>query len=80
EDGGLLNGKLYGVAIEGVVNEDRQNGFGINEYLGKARFKLVSLGDLSLDKDGMDTQKISIESGVTQFLRIEDGSWNPVQG
>lgn len=66
-------------------------GFGCGEYIGQARFRLVDLGDRSklsplADDDqsavaehnpGVSLQRHSIRNQITQFLRIEDGAWDP---
>ena len=80
ERAGLTNGALYGVQIGAGVHEDRQHGYGTNEYRSSAAFSLVKLGDLSADPDGRRLQRLSIERGVSQFLRLEDGAWNTVAG
>ncbi len=99
---GLVGGRLYGVQV--VLNdapvkwEHREYGFGQNSYVGKARFRLIDLGDRSKviplppetdsdgcpvfaqDNPGIALQRDSIALGVTQFLRPEDGAWDPRVG
>ncbi|MDX1698439.1 MAG: hypothetical protein R3308_09140, partial [Thiohalobacterales bacterium] len=80
ERAGLTNGQLYGVQIGAGVHEDRQLGYGQKTYRSSADFSLVSLGDLSDDPDGRRLQRLSVERGISQFLRLEDGAWNTVEG
>ena len=82
ERAGLANGQLYGVQVKVngklVPGEDPAFVFG-NAAEGrvlKARFGLHDFGDVSR-KTGNALQRESIEAGVTQFLRIEDGAWDP---
>ena len=91
---GLTGGTLYGVqvVVEGrpVYWEHRDYGFGASGYVGQAEFRLVDLGDRSKantsnagfaqDNPGIALQRESIEKGVTQFLRPEDGAWDPRDG
>jgi len=91
EKAGLTNGRLYGVQVvlddgETIIGaEDDELGFGGSHSEGKrlneARFRLVDLEDRSEqhpeDQPGVQLQKRSIEQKVTQFLRPEDGSWDP---
>lgn len=72
ERAGLTNGRLYGIAVQGVIDEDRLSGLGENVK----RFDLVSLGDVS-GKSGATVQSESEANGVTEFLRPEDGHWDP---
>lgn len=82
---GLLNGELFGVKVEvdgaAVPWENEEFGFGTKSEVHKAKFRLHSLGDRSkdspADNPGVALQKDSITNGITQFLRIEDGSWDP---
>jgi hypothetical protein len=68
---GLTNGRLFGVRVPGVPLEDRTNG--IN---GVTRFELAELGDVS-GLNGAAIQTASVAAGVTEFLRPEDGAWDP---
>jgi hypothetical protein len=68
---GLTNGKLYGIAVAGAAVEDRVNGVG-----GTKRFSLVEMVNAkSITGAALDTA--SIAAGVTNFLRPEDGAWDP---
>jgi hypothetical protein len=68
---GLTNGKLYGVAVAGLLTETSA---GIPSA-GTA-FTLVDLGDVkAMSLTTLNTN--SVNAGVTTFLRPEDGSWDP---
>lgn len=69
---GLGQGSLYGVRVPNVPLEDRTNG--IN---GVTTFELADLGDVS-GKTGAQIQADSLANGVTEFLRPEDGAWDPI--
>jgi len=69
---GLGQGSLYGVRVPGAPLEDRTNG--VN---GVTTFELADLGDVS-GKTGAQIQADSVASGVTEFLRPEDGAWDPI--
>ena len=75
ERAGLANGLLYGVrAVNAgvpVALEDRTTILG-----GANRFELAGLGDVSA-KTGAQLQTDSLAASVTQFLRPEDGCWDP---
>ncbi|MEJ7639314.1 MAG: alkaline phosphatase PhoX [Singulisphaera sp.] len=68
---GLSNGNLYGIAVNGVPVESRETGVG-----APTRFSLANLGDVSA-KTGAQLQTDSDTAGVTEFLRPEDGHWDP---
>ncbi|MBL4701081.1 MAG: DUF839 domain-containing protein [Phycisphaeraceae bacterium] len=71
---GLTNGLLYGIAVEGVPAENREQGIG-----GVARdFTLASLGDASGFK-GPSLEEKSVKLSVTAFNRPEDGHWDPMR-
>lgn len=71
ERAGLAQGTLYGVRVPGISLEDRLNGLsGVNV------FELASLGDAS-GLTGAQVQAASAAAGVTEFLRPEDGAWDP---
>jgi len=82
ERAGLANGRLFGLQV--TVNGKRLLGEDAAFVLGgaalgritKARFGLHGFGDVSR-KTGNTLQRESIEAGVTQFMRIEDGAWDP---
>lgn len=71
EKAGLTGGKLYGVAVDGLLTE-------MNASVPAAgtTFTLESLGDIR-DVSGDSINKLSNSKGVTNFLRPEDGAWDP---
>jgi len=70
---GLTNGKLYGIAVAGAPVEDRINGVG-----GTKRFSLVEIPNAK-SITGAALDAVSISAGVTNFLRPEDGAWDPMR-
>lgn len=72
ERAGLAQGSLYGVKVPGVPLEDRSAGVGGTSVA----FGLASLGDVS-GKTGAQIQSASTAAGITEFLRPEDGAWDP---
>lgn len=72
EAAGLTNGSLYGVKVDGVFGEDRETGIGTPSR----DFSLASLGNVE-NKSNVELQQASIDAGVSQFLRVEDGAWDP---
>lgn len=69
---GLTNGLLYGLSVQGVATENRTTGIG-----GSSKaFALTALGNAT-DKSGSILNTESIAAGVTNFLRPEDGAWDP---
>lgn len=88
---GTLFGLQVYIDNDVVLAEDHDLGFGGGHsggaFVGEARFRLVDLGDRSTHKltknglvkynPGTALQKDSLDEGVTQFLRLEDGCWDP---
>jgi hypothetical protein len=69
---GLTNGNLFGIAVDGAPIESRTTGVGAT-----ARgFSLSPLGDVT-GRTGAEIQAASTAAGVTEFLRPEDGAWDP---
>lgn len=68
---GLTNGKLYGVAVSGLTAEVSASFPAAN-----TAFSLVDLGSIK-DSTGASLNTMSNAKGVTNFLRPEDGSWDP---
>lgn len=68
---GLTNGKLYGVAVSGLSAEVSASFPAPN-----TTFSLVDLGSIR-DSSGAALNTLSNTKGVTNFLRPEDGSWDP---
>jgi hypothetical protein len=84
ERAGLANGNLYGVRVKAngavVTGENKDFVFGSGPAaVTSARFELVNLGDVS-GKTGVQIEDDSIANQVTQFIRIEDGAWDPREG
>ena len=71
EKAGLTNGKLYGVAVNGLTTE-------ISGSIPAANttFTLADLGNLET-VSGATLNTNSNTANVTNFLRPEDGAWNP---
>ncbi len=68
---GLTNGRLYGVAVDGLANESSTGIPAAN-----TNFRLVDLGNVR-DSSGTALNALSNAKGVTNFLRPEDGAWDP---
>jgi len=68
---GLTNGKLYGVAVTGLTAEVSASFPAAN-----TAFSLVDLGSIK-DSTGASLNTLSNAKSVTNFLRPEDGSWDP---
>ena len=71
---GLTNGTLYGVLANNTRTEDRTNGIGLAKGVSGA-FTLLALPDQSAA--GANTELAADTAGCTEFLRPEDGSWDP---
>jgi PKD repeat protein len=72
---GLANGTLYAVVANAIRNEDRTTGIGTAKGQA-APFTLVSLGDNSVSP-APNTETLADTAGATEFLRPEDGAWDP---
>lgn len=68
---GLNNGKLFGVAVTGMPSESSAS-----VPAAGTRFGLYDLGSVQ-KRTGAAIDSISMASGVTNFLRPEDGAWDP---
>ncbi|MGH6841377.1 MAG: phytase, partial [Methylocella sp.] len=84
EQAGLANGNFYGVRVRvnGAVVTGENKDFVFSSAapaVTSARFELVSFGDVS-GKTGVQIQDDSITNQVMQFIRIEDGAWDPRRG
>lgn len=71
EKAGLVGGKLYGVAVSGLTTETS----GSVPAAGTS-FSLAELGDVH-NMTGAALNNASNTIGVTNFLRPEDGAWDP---
>jgi hypothetical protein len=70
EKAGLTNGKLYGIAVSGLLTET-------NSTTGvSTAFTMVDLGDVTT-MTGAALETASSNAGVTKFLRPEDAAWDP---
>jgi secreted PhoX family phosphatase len=80
EQAGLTNGRLYGVAVsvkgQPVTEESNAFGLGTSAFVGRGRFALRDLGDVS-NLDALQLEQASIAAGVTRLQRPEDGAWDP---
>jgi hypothetical protein len=72
EKAGLTNGNLYGVAVTNLVAETSTAIPAAN-----TTFSLINLGDVSAIT-GASLNTMSNNMGVTNFLRPEDGAWDPM--
>jgi hypothetical protein len=83
ERAGLTNGYLYGVRVldKGTVvtGENKDFVFGSTALVTSARFELHNFFDVS-GMTGVEIQDAAIANEVTQFVRIEDGAWDPRRG
>jgi hypothetical protein len=68
EKAGLVGGKLYGIAAD--FSTETQAGTSL-----AGSFHLANLGDVS-PRNGTELQQYSDASGVSQWLRPEDGAWD----
>lgn len=71
ERAGLTGGRFYGVKVPNVSFESRTSGL-----FGETRFSLHSFGNVS-SWTGAQLQTASNAAQVTNFLRPEDGAWDP---
>lgn len=85
ERAGLANGNLFGIRVRTsagavVTGENRDHVFASSApAVTSARFEVVDLGDVS-NKTGVQIEDASIAQQATQFIRIEDGGWDPRPG
>lgn len=68
---GLTGGKLYGVGVLGLLNESSGSTPAANSV-----FNLIDLGTVQ-NLTGATLNTNSNNAGVTNFLRPEDGAWDP---
>lgn len=68
---GLTGGLLYGVSVSGVLFETQALNIPAN-----TNFSLTPLGAIQ-NMSGTNQQTLSASLGVTEFLRPEDGAWDP---
>lgn len=72
EKAGLTNGNLYSIYVNGMLTETNTNMPAPN-----TSFTTINLGDVS-HIDGTTLNTNSNNAGVTNFLRPEDGAWDPL--
>lgn len=68
---GLTNGKLYGVAVTGLLTETSAS-----VPAPGSPFTLAELGDVSALTGSVINTNSNV-AGITTFLRPEDGAWDP---
>jgi hypothetical protein len=68
---GFTNGQLYGVRVSGIPDETRETGIPSG-----TPFELFNFGNVE-NQTGAYLQATSEIAGVTEFLRPEDGAWDP---
>lgn len=68
---GLIGGKLYGVAVNGLITESSSSIPAPN-----TSFSLTDLGNIQ-NATGAYINSLSNSLGITNFLRPEDGLWDP---
>ncbi len=81
---GLTNGSLYGLRVEVngtiVTGEDKDFVFATAApAITSARFVPLDAGDVS-GLTGVQLQDAALTYQVTQFIRVEDGAWDPRPG
>ncbi|MBA3684711.1 MAG: DUF839 domain-containing protein [Planctomycetes bacterium] len=76
ERSGLVGGRVFGVSVPHAPLEIRETGVGAGKGVPVA-FTMAALGDLSAST-GAQIQTLSQAMGVTEFLRPEDGAWDPL--
>ena len=70
EKAGLTKGKLFGIAVSGLLTETS-----LSIPSDNTAFSMVDLGDVK-DSTGFQLNRFSTDKGVTTFLRPEDGVWD----
>ncbi|HQQ94770.1 MAG TPA: choice-of-anchor D domain-containing protein [Bacteroidia bacterium] len=70
EKAGLFGGKLYGIAVLGLVNESS------GVIASGTKFNLIDMGSVAA-QTGSVINTNSNNYGVSNFLRPEDGAWDP---
>lgn len=72
ERAGLVGGTLYGVNVEGMPAEDRED----RDEVPAKRFHLEAIPNEGV-RDGKAMEAFSFSQGITGFHRLEDGGWDP---
>ncbi len=73
EKAGLTNGNLYSLRVQGFQNESRSS------VPPPSRFDFYSHGD-ARNQTGAQIDSDGFNNGAANFLRPEDGSWDPRPG
>jgi hypothetical protein len=74
EKAGLTNGTLYGVHVNGIVGNDES---ATTAFAGDvSTFTMIAMPDQS-NRTGVQLEADSEAAGITEFLRPEDGAWDP---
>ncbi len=71
EKAGLFGGKLYGIGVQGMFNEQSASTVAAN-----TKFNMIDMSSWAM-QSGSLLNTNSNNSGVTNFLRPEDGAWDP---
>lgn len=85
EKAGLTNGNLFGLRVRasnGTVVASENASFVFSSAapaVNTASFELVNFGDVSA-KTGNQQQLDQVANQITQWIRIEDGAWDPRPG
>lgn len=72
EKAGLFGGKLYGISVQGMFNEQSTGAV----LPPNTKFNLIDMGPVA-NVTGSVLNTNSNNVGVTNFLRPEDGAWDP---
>ena len=72
EKAGLFGGRLYGVSVVGLFNESSSS-----VPAPGTNFNMIDLGSTVASINGATLNTNSNNLGVTNFLRPEDGAWDP---
>ena len=79
ERAGLTNGTLFGIKANNTPAESRTTGVdAVPNNRDVGTFSLVALGNTET-LSGTQLQAASTAAGITEFLRPEDGHWNPLK-
>jgi len=81
---GLTNGSLYGIKVDSLQpanvpinsSESRDNALGNGSFSGTSSFSLHAHGNVE-NTTGTALDLADEAAGVTDFLRPEDGAWDP---
>ncbi|MBL7901995.1 MAG: choice-of-anchor D domain-containing protein [Bacteroidia bacterium] len=71
EKAGLFGGKLYGISVQGMFNEQTTSVVAAN-----TKFNMIDMSSSAL-QTGATLNTNSNNNGVTNFNRPEDGAWDP---